>query len=235
MGKWLAGAVCAFFSLLAQAGTYSYVSPLYTTLAAFTAAPCAGNCATFTTAMRIQGIFTTAPLPPGLPAGTNITGSVTSYNFSDGLTAYVSTDPQARVYLFTAATDASGNISNFSMILLRWQQPGPWAAGSRLDRITAGLLPLSGVTVGAHNQGCTAGPAPSLNNGVADTCNSVVNDTHTSLAQRTTTQGTLLLLPTPPQIPALGEWGLVATVLLVAAAALFRARSRTAAAGRCRP
>lgn len=234
MKKWVVCALGALLCLFSQAATYSYTSPLYSTVAGFTAAPCLGNCANFTTAMRIQGAFTTAPLPPGLPAGTNITGSVTFYNFSDGLTTYNSTDPQTRIFLFTAATDASGNINNFSMILLRWQQPGPWAAGSRIDRVSAGLL--SAVTVGAHNQGCPAGPVPSPNNGVANTCNSNTNDTHTSLAQRVATQGTLLLLPaTQAQVPTLGGWGLLATVLLVAAAALFRARRRPAAAARCRP
>jgi hypothetical protein len=64
--------------------------------------PCAvGPCANYTTAMNLNGHFTTAaPLPPNLSYRTDITAQVTSYSFFDGINTYTNTNPNAWIIWF---------------------------------------------------------------------------------------------------------------------------------------
>lgn len=120
-----------------QAASYSYTEPNYTTFINFTAPCAAGSCANFTSAMHTQGTFeTAAPLPANQPLS-SIAPLVTSFSFSDGLVTYSNADPRVSVLRFETRTDATGEITDSFVVLLRWQNSAPHANGSRADTMTA--------------------------------------------------------------------------------------------------
>ena len=111
--KWILAGLLATLASLGSATTYTYTGTPYTGVS---------GSGSFTTAMSVTGWFTTAsPLPPSMPATTiGPTGTsplVTGWSFSDGLSTYTSANSE-EIYSpssFTIATDASGNISTFTV------------------------------------------------------------------------------------------------------------------------
>jgi len=166
----------------AQTTTYSYVGPAATTFVDFTA-PCGtGPCANFPPGTQLTGQFTTAaPLPANM-SGSNISSLVTSFSFTDGLNTYSSADPGVRVYNFTVATDAGGNVTliNTSEIVVeRWQTgTSPHAAGDRYSLAILWALHPGGVS--HNNAGCTKVSTSFA--GVPDTCTVEAPDASTSTA-----------------------------------------------------
>jgi len=168
------GLLLAGMALPARSATYSYTSPLFSAIVDNTT--CAvGTCATYTTAMRVTGSFTTpAPLPPNLTSA-SITSAVSSYSFDDGVNTIGSSDPDARIAFFNVTTDGSGAITDALISVHQWTTgSNPHGNADRLDQILIG--PDS---IGINNAFCPAGGIV----GVADVCGSPISssDTNTSL------------------------------------------------------
>jgi hypothetical protein len=167
------GLLLAGMALPAWSATYSYTSPLFSDVSDNTT--CAvGTCATYTTAMRVTGSFTTpAPLPPNLTSA-NITSAVSSYSFDDGVNTIGSSDPDARIRFFNVTTDGSGAITDALIVVHQWTTgSNPHGTADRLDQILIG--PDS---IGVNNGFCPGGVS-----GVTDVCGDplAASDTNTSL------------------------------------------------------
>lgn len=108
LGLWLSGA--------ATGTTYTYVGPTYTA---------AGS--PYTTAMSVTGTFDTAtPLPANMPEtdiGPDGSGLLTAWSFSDGVNTLTQANSSPYPFSFNVATDAEGNITSFSILLLNPQPP----------------------------------------------------------------------------------------------------------------
>ena len=171
--------VLALLSLPAWATAYYFAGGVYTTRYAHQTCG-TGTCADYPAGARVTGSFTTAaPLAANQPS-TEITGSVTSYSFSDGVNTYSSADANARIVTLSVATDATGKPSTTSIQLMLWQAAAPHNAGnSRFD-----LLLIGGTTGAGTNVTCSAFGASPIN-GVADACTSYSGSTDTSQAATT--------------------------------------------------
>jgi len=134
----------------AWADTYTFHSAPYPAagILGFTP-PCgAGACADFTAAMQQSGSFSTsAPIPANFNG--DISGLVTAYAFSDGLTTYASSDPWSQLVFAVVATDATGAITGQNFALTRWQTAPPHVANDRIDVLSLGLMSY-------HNDICTS-------------------------------------------------------------------------------
>lgn len=135
-------ALAAFAHAGAWAATYSYTNNGYAAASLHNyTAPCgAGNCANFTAAMAPAATFTTAvPLAPNLVNADVLFpgGNILAFTVFDGVTTYTLGDPQvAGLYQVNVSTDAAGQLTALSMIVLRWQNPGPHSgANMRLDSV----------------------------------------------------------------------------------------------------
>ena len=206
----------------ATAATYTYSSPVYTAFNDFTN-PCATPiCANFTPGMRLQGQLVVAgSLAPNL-ANAEITPLLTSFNFSDGLTTYDSTDPQVRVSGARVSTDAFGALTAFDLGLLRWQQPA--AAHVPGDRVDLFFLGGGGVAA-AHNLVCGI-VAINPQNNVPDFCTGQLPDASTSLGSQPTGVLPVLLASGAISVPTMHP----ASLLLLAAvlgALAFRQAGRS--------
>ena len=120
-------AVAALLALPALADTYTFTGTNYTS--AYLSAP--GPTGGFTAAMRPTGSFTTsAPLPPNMPLTAIGPGAspelVTAWSFSDGMNTFTNANSGLIYGLpqqFAVATDAAGQITDFSIILIRPRPP----------------------------------------------------------------------------------------------------------------
>lgn len=165
--------VLALLSLPAWATAYYFAGGVYTTRYAHQTCG-TGACADYPAGARITGSFTTAaPLAASLPS-TEITGSVTSCSFSDGVHAYANADANARIVAFSIATDASGKPSSATIQLQLWQAPAPHNAGNaRLN-----LMQFASNASAGTNATCASfGTSPA---GAADACLSYSGSSDTS-------------------------------------------------------
>ena len=202
----------ALIQASAWATTYTFASGNYTTVTNFTA--CAtGPCANYTTSMQTSGSFTTAaPLAANL-ANQNIFAQVTSFSLSDGIVTYSSADPNSRVYSFVVSTNAAGQITSSQIVLEEWQST-PHTPPSRVA-----ILELIASTASAfNNTACTADTTSPA--GVADTCTAAIVDASGSSAQST------VLTSNIPNVPTVGEWGLVCLAGCMLVLAWMRLRRR---------
>lgn len=216
MKTWLLAAALVLANGASIAATYTFTGRLYDVTGDFLG-PCAiPSCANFTTAMRVQGQFSTAADLPANLASADISALLTGYSFSDGLTAYSNADAQLRLYEMSVSTDAAGNITAFEANMQRWRAPGgAHAAGDRLDSIYIGP---GGESV-RYNAPCGAvGVSP--HNATADLCTGAGFDANTSQAVTLTpTLPALVPVVAAASIPTLGEWTLALLALTLAAAA----------------
>lgn len=221
----LASCALLLASFCSSAATYTYTGVPYAAVNNFTL--CAtGSCGNFTTSMQINASFTTAaPLPANLVA-TDITALITGGSSNDGLTTYLSTNPNLRVYQFVVSTDSRGIITFYDIVIERWQSgAAPHVVGDRVDYFQVSSLGATGV----RNIDCTAvgvGPA-----GQADTCLGAVGDTSTSQAVAAASAFGFVAAPAVglAAVPTLGEWGLVLLAMLMAAAGVGGLRGRARA------
>lgn len=210
MKKYLVFLAAALLQAGAWAVTYTYTGPAYNAseLHNFTACPPGmGNCGGYTTAMAQTGSFTTVvPLPANLN-NQGIAAQVTSFSFSDGLTVYASGDPQVTLHSISATTTGGG--LQLTVVLLRWQTPGPHAAGDHLDYLLVG-------EGGQHNAVCSNVESIPL----GDKCYaSSAGGVFSSWRDESATDGTWTVTGLPPvaanAVPTLGEWGLLLLALVM--------------------
>jgi hypothetical protein len=166
------GLLLAGMALPARSATYSYTSPLFSAINDNTT--CAvGTCATYTTAMRVTGSFTTpAPLPPNLTSA-NITSAVSSYSFDDGVNTIGSSDPDARIRFFNVTTDGSGAITDALIVVHQWTT-GSNPHDDLADRLNE--IVIGPDSIGRNNGFC--GPGGIVVS--ADVCSSFFSDTNSS-------------------------------------------------------
>ncbi len=206
--KLLIAAALWFGSAAAMAATYVYSGPNYLVAAG-----------AFTTSMRISGSFTTAaPLPANMALtaiGPRGAGLVTAWHFADGVTAYSesdSTELYGNPLNFAVATDAAGNISYFSIALMKPTPP------NTVGQIMAGVASITSSYYGA-----VAGAA----------CSAVVDDICTSFPAtgtigdaQGTQSGRFILQVASSPIPTLPPSSLAALAALILFAGIASVRRR---------
>lgn len=135
------------------------------------------------------------------------------------MTTYSGAEPlRSRVVRFEVSTDANGAITNFVLVLHRWQSAAPPVAGDRVDIFVVSL----GAIIAVHNVECTTVGASPFN-GVPNACLANSGDGGTSGA--TSPAGALpILVVAPASIPTLSEWALILLALALAGHALWTAR-----------
>lgn len=194
----------------ASAATYSYTGPDYDTTQN-AAAPCATpSCANYTTnpPMRQTGQFTTNQALAGSQVNADISGLITSYSFSDGITQYTSGGTGSRLVAANVYTDVAGNITSIALTLQKWQTPGAvHGVNDRVDEMQVDIQ-------SRHNLQCGT-------LGALDTCAASTVDPSTSVASHSQLAGQWSLAtaaaaqPVPVDNPvalglaALGVLGLV--------------------------
>jgi hypothetical protein len=219
MKKFLLGLLALLASASAFAATtYSYTGPAYTLATG-----------TFNTSMHITGFFTTAtPLTPNL-SDVNITGQVTSYSFSDGINSYASSDANARIFAFLVSTDASGNMTNWSIVLKLWETgTSPHSAGDKLSIMRTRKSILWGDEDSAVDYITCSIVGVSSSSGVSDVC--IVEAAGTWLGdattQNTTGSWTSQTAVTATSIPTLSEWGMILLSSLLAVGTMLTLRRK---------
>ena len=217
----LAGAALLLLgAAAAQAATYSFTGPAFTTFTSFTAPCAAAPCANFTAAMRVQGTFTTAaPLAANL-TNQSILALVTGFSFSDGLTTYAHTDPLVTLMNAAITTDGAGNPVSMTFIPIRWRAAAPHAVNDRVD--TLFVTPAS--SFAQANAQCAALSPPSG-------CAGLAADASTSRGEESAAVRPAVSLLAPAAagvaaVPTLGGISLLILAVLVSAAALVMARRR---------
>jgi hypothetical protein len=177
--------------------------------------------------MHVSGSFTLASaLPPNFSGATDISSQITAYSFTDGINTYTNTDPNARIYQFNVATDATGLISVASILVEVFQSgSSPHSAGDRVA-----TLNLNGPTINqaGNNLTCTTVSSGATGSGVADICQFSSTDSGSSTASATmgtyTGGGTGGGGGGPTPVPTLGEWGMIFLTFLLGVFAWLRLR-----------
>lgn len=221
MNRLFAAAAIFGLATVAQAAAYLYSGPVYDQFIDF-GSPCTTDpnppCTNYTVGMRISGSFATeVQLPANLPADTNISALVTSFNFTDGINTYSSSDPNVRRYRMEAATGSDGNIdpSGTRIQLDLWQSGSlPHIAGDRVGIIRFGGGWGALIETAGNNVSCSfivTSPA-----GSADSCNELPPpDGQSSYGYvRGVGRGQWSIAVTPG-VPTLSEWGLILLVALL--------------------
>lgn len=125
----LVGVVACLAVNVANATAYYVVTPAYTGFANYTP-PCDASttCQDYAAGSHFVGTFSTAAPIPASFSG-SIIGSLTSFQFADGVQTYADTDAATRVVWFDVTTDATGAITSQSITLQRWRDgaAGPHA------------------------------------------------------------------------------------------------------------
>lgn len=219
------GKVIALLFFLCSVGvanaqvTYTATVGNYTSLGDYTSCTGVVPCANYTTAMKQTGSFTVAAaLAPNL-ASADVTGSVTSYSFSDGINTYSNTNPDDRILAFVVATDASGNITGSTIYFEKWLS-GTNGSHAPLDKVAGMQL---GVT-SFHNAPCyTLGVSPF--SGVQEVCiNFDPNDPAASFAVSPAVSWASSAATAPTPVPTLSEWAMVIMGSLMALIAVRKMR-----------
>lgn len=198
------------------AATYSYNGANYTNITNHTTSAL-GSVGNYLNSMKVTGTFTTAaPLAANLDLN-NVTAQITGYSFSDGLTAFASSDPNIRLLEnFSVSTNASGQITAINVVVERWQAgAAPHALSDRPD-----YLMFNGASViGVHNVRCATIGVSSA--GTADSCVTPNNDSNTSEASAIA--GGAWSGPIAggggggvATVPTLSEWGMIVLASVMA-------------------
>lgn len=180
------------------------------------------TCTGFTPGDVATGSFTTAsPLP--LSTSGNFLGLVQSFQFSDGVTTYASSDPNVRVRRFDLTTDGSGQITAFDVQIQRWRiLPAAVGSGpdSRFDMI--GLATAN--TGGEENMECFFAIGVSFA-GVADSCTGWHGSLDYTFGHSPFSGGTWSSV-SAVTVPTLGEWAMILFALLLAGGAALHLQRR---------
>lgn len=179
-----------------------------------------GVCHTYTLNMAASATFTTAaPLAPNL-TNANISGQITSFSFSDGVSTFASSDANVRLYVAEVSTSATGQITGAFLIVERWQTGTPHSAGDRVD-----LFALTSLAAAYNNHIClSTGTSPA--SGVADVCTNIDADSNSSSAFGGAVTWIAPAAPVAKSIPTVSEWGLIIMSALMGVAGLVVARRK---------
>ena len=201
---------------------YTYTSQNYSSFYNYSACN-TGPCANFTSSMAMTLTFSVATaLAPNL-SSQQIVGQVTSFTASDGLTTFNSSDPNVRVWDFTVSTNATGHVTQSSIVLELWRSgTSPHSTSNRID--LAQIVPNPDVYYNTACESYGSGPA-----GMSDTCAIAQQDNATGEA--TALSGTWSQSTSQSAIaaPTLGEWGEISLSFLLLLAACWQLSRRTAA------
>lgn len=180
-----------------------------------------GVCHTFTLNMAASGTFTTAaPLAPNL-SNANISGQITSFSFSDGVSIFASSDANVRLYVAEVTTSATGQITGAFLMVERWQTgTSPHSVGDRVD-----LFALTSLAAAYNNYSCLS-TGTSLASGVADACTNIAPDSNSSSAFGGAITWIAPAAPAAKSIPTVSEWGLIIMSALMGVAGLVVARRK---------
>jgi hypothetical protein len=222
--KYLVFLAAALVQAGAWAATYTYAGVLYTAAAITNYSNCAaGACGNFTAAMAQSGSFTTmAPLPANLN-NADIASLITSFSFSDGLTPFISADPDTTLVGAQASTNASGGVLAIELSFQHWADNSPHGLGSRMDVMVLHLL-------ARKNSQCQGAVSPSPTG--RDVCQHVDFDAASS---RVTFAGTVTpgvwtvsgLAPVAATaVPALGDWAVLCLACVLAGTGWCTTRRR---------
>lgn len=225
---------CAFALALiagqasAQETTYTFTGGTYDTL--INAAPGAcvvGECATYTNTMRtVISVTFAAPLAPGLPLADR-TADVIRYTASDGVRTTNGPDPIASLDGIEIATDALGNVSDFSVGVQRTPGP-PYAINTPADPNSrfSFMIVLPNQSIGQANRIAPArGPR----------AGSAVSGPGHAIGQTPDAQGSAALSNAPStvsvtsvaNVPTMTEWAMILFgTILAGGAALYIQRRR---------
>lgn len=212
MKKYLVFLAAALVQAGARAATYTYAGVPYTAAAITNYSSCtAGTCANFTAAMAQSGSFTTvAPLPANLNDA-DIAALITSFSFSDGLTPFISSDPDTTLVGAQASTNASGGVLAIELNFQHWADSSH-VFGSRIDVMVLQLL-------ARKNSQCQGVVFQSPSG--RDVCQHVDFDAASSRVTFSgpVTPGAWTVTGLSPvatnAVPTLGEWGLLLLALLM--------------------
>lgn len=211
---------CAMAVAHAQV-TYTVTVENYSSIENFVP-PCPGGhtCANYSLAMSQSGSFTVgAELAPNL-FFEDISGSVESFSFSDGINEYGSSDPNVRVFSFVVSTDASGNMLGTVIRIQKWISGSqPHTAGDRFSSITIG-------SVSTNNDTCTQVGVSDAN--VQDSCILSVAFSFSDGESMAFASGEVWNIAAPVQspqaIPTLSDWAMIFMAILMAIFGLRRMR-----------
>jgi hypothetical protein len=163
---------------LVGATTYTYTAPPFTGYTPFYPPCVTGPCANVPTGAMLSGWFTTASPLVNVPKNWEISSSVTSFYFTDGINTYSSTDPNVRVYTIQMEADAFGNIGFVQIQIAVWKTgTSPHAPGDRYSELAIASNVGSGtrINVSCHEVGVG-------NANVPDTCTGSSADSSSSEA-----------------------------------------------------
>ncbi len=204
------------------ATTYTYTGSNYEAVAIhnFTPPCSAGSCGAFTTAMSQSGSFTTAAPLPANAVNLDVSGLMTAFSFSDGLTTYAMGDPNLFLNSANVSTDASGAILNGYFVFTHWYTSGPHALGDRLDQMGTNY-------VSNKNGQCLENPAGGFCGQTNFNNPGSYVGTEVPKTGTWTMSGDLLPPVSTNPVPTLSEWSLALLALMAGAAGWWMARRRT--------
>jgi hypothetical protein len=170
---------------------------------------------TYDLSMFLSGTFTTAePLPESM-ASTDITHTVTSFEFFDGVETRTMDDSWG--WRFRVETDAAGDISRWSIHLQ--EEPEATSVGERRHLVDSFSFWLQGFGIYSTDQ-AGHGDCTDVING---TCTTFVLDDYGSVQLEPGTWTTTVVTPPATNaIPTLSVWGATLLVFLLAALGVIR-------------
>jgi len=224
----VAGVLMSAGTASAQATTYTFQSPLYTTI--FNSGGCTvGECATYTAAQRATVALTFAvPLAPNL-ANTDVSALVTSFTTDDGVRTTVGPSAQSAISEARATTDGAGTVTDFLVWVQRTPGP-PYPVNTPADpnsRVSYVYLDVAGGTADVWgNAVCLVRGAPSAGS-PPHTCTFMVADADESEAGATGVI-TVSAAPAMAPVPTLSTWAMILFALMLAggAAVIVQRRRR---------
>ena len=228
------GAALAFAATLmagqaaAQATTYTFTAPLYSTVTG--PVNCTvGECSPYTTAQRAVITLTfAAPLAPNLPIADR-SAALTAYTLNDGIRTTTGPAANAVSYFINIGTDATGLPNNYQVLIERTPGP-PYPVNAPADpnsRLTYVVMTQGVGTNALANYIC----ANRASSGGAVTgpgsCNNTTQDVGSSQASAGAPVVTSAPAAVPvAAVPTMTEWAMILFGLLLAGGAALYIQRR---------
>lgn len=210
----------------AQATTYTFQSPLYTTI--FNSGGCTvGECAAYTAAQRATVALTfAAPLAPNL-TNADVSALVTIFTADDGVRTTTGPSAQSAISEARATTDGAGTVTDFLVWIQRTPGP-PYTVNTPADpnsRVSYVYLDVAGGTTDVWgNALCVIRGAPSAGS-PPYACTLMLADADESEAGATGVI-TVSAAPAMAPVPTLSQWAMILFGLILAGGAVVMIRRR---------